>query len=138
MKALRRSSLIAALCVAPLLLGRVGGPGPVGSGQKAVGSRDDVSALLPAFHPSGVPTAFCLLPTGCGDATAALTAAQQFYPRVLGDWVGSELSRVNDAEPTRGCFHLVIRRGEGETFHDLGKNGKLRKVTATWSLEEGL
>src|SRR5947209_8310851 len=117
MKVLRRPSLIAALLVAPLLVGRAGGSRPVGS-------RDDVSALRPAFHPSGLPTAFCLLPTAfctaghTGDANAALTAAQQFYTRVLGDWVGSELSRVNDAEPNRGYFHLIIRRGEGETFYE--------------------
>src|SRR5262249_34761052 len=44
--------------------------------------------------------------------------AQQFYTQVLGDWVGAQVSRVNDAEPTTGYFQLVITRVDGDTFQE--------------------
>jgi hypothetical protein len=88
MRVSRRPTLFAALCVAPLLL----------------------------LRPAGRRAAFCAgLP---GDATAPLAAAQQFYTRVLGDWVGTAISRLNGDEPATAYFHLVIARVEENTFRE--------------------
>jgi hypothetical protein len=53
-----------------------------------------------------------------GDATARLPAAQQFYTRILGDWVGTTVSRLDGAAPVTGYFHLVITRVDGNTFRE--------------------
>jgi hypothetical protein len=52
------------------------------------------------------------------DATARLTAAQQFYTRVLGHWVGTTVSRLDTAEPVTGYFHLLITRVDENTFRE--------------------
>jgi hypothetical protein len=52
------------------------------------------------------------------DATAPLTAAQQFYTRVLGHWVGTTVSRLDTAEPVTGYFHLLITRVDENTFRE--------------------
>src|SRR5438046_802858 len=53
-----------------------------------------------------------------GAATAGAAAAQQFYTRVLGDWVGSTVSRVNNEKPVKGYFHLVVTRPNANTFRE--------------------
>jgi hypothetical protein len=59
------------------------------------------------------------LGAGLADApTAPPTAAQQFYTRALGDWVGTMVSRLNGAEPATGYFHLVITRVDPNTFRE--------------------
>jgi hypothetical protein len=50
--------------------------------------------------------------------TASLTAAQQFYTRVLGDWVGTAVSRLDGAEPATTYFHLLITRVDENTFRE--------------------
>jgi hypothetical protein len=50
--------------------------------------------------------------------TARLTAAQQFYTRVLGHWVGTTVSRLDTAEPVTGYFHLLITRVDENTFRE--------------------
>jgi hypothetical protein len=52
------------------------------------------------------------------DATAQVTVAQQFYTRILGDWVGTTVSRVNEEAPVLGYFHLVITRVDANTFRE--------------------
>jgi hypothetical protein len=52
------------------------------------------------------------------DPTARLTAAQQFYTRVLGHWVGTTVSRLDTAEPVTGYFHLLITRVDENTFRE--------------------
>ena len=52
------------------------------------------------------------------DATARRTAAQQFYTRVLGQWVGTTVSRLDTAEPVTGYFHLLITRVDENTFRE--------------------
>jgi hypothetical protein len=52
------------------------------------------------------------------DATARLTAAQQFYTHVLGHWVGTTVSRLDTAEPVTGYFHLLITRVDENTFRE--------------------
>jgi hypothetical protein len=61
-----------------------------------------------AGHCSGAP----------GDATVGIAAAQQFYTRALGDWVGSTVTRVNSTEPATGYFHLVVTRVDANTFRE--------------------
>jgi hypothetical protein len=51
-------------------------------------------------------------------ATAPSPAAQQFYGQILGDWVGTQVCRVNGAEPTTSYFHLVITRAAENTFQE--------------------
>jgi hypothetical protein len=87
MKGFRRTSLLAALLAALILLCL--------AGRRAVFS----SALAP-------------------DATARLTAAQQFYTRVLGHWVGTTVSRLEGAEPVTGYFHVLIARVDENTFSE--------------------
>lgn len=53
-----------------------------------------------------------------GAATARLTAAQQFYTRVLGQWVGTTVSRLDAAKPVTGSFHLLITRVDANTFRE--------------------
>src|SRR5579884_2557219 len=52
------------------------------------------------------------------DATAHLTAAQQFYTQVLGHWVGTMVTRVNGKEPVTGYFHLIVTRVDANTFRE--------------------
>lgn len=59
---------------------------------------------------------FCAVPAG--DATAQLAAARQFYTRVLGHWVGSTVSQVNQDPAVTGYFHLVISRMDENTFRE--------------------
>lgn len=87
MKVYRRTSLCAALSAAPLLLCLVG------------------------------PQAACYAEPAF-DATAQLTAAQQFYTQVLGHWVGTMVYRVNGKEPVTGYFHLIITRVDANTFRE--------------------
>ena len=51
-------------------------------------------------------------------ATAQVKVAQQFYTRILGDWVGTTVSRVNEDPPVTGYFHLVITRVDANTFRE--------------------
>lgn len=53
-----------------------------------------------------------------GDATVQVTVAQQFYTRILGDWVGTTVSRVNEETPVPGYFHLVITPVDANTFRE--------------------
>ncbi len=53
-----------------------------------------------------------------GDASAPLTVAQQFYTRVLGDWVGTAVSRLDGADPATTYFHLLITRVDENTFRE--------------------
>jgi hypothetical protein len=52
------------------------------------------------------------------DPTAGLAAAQQFYTRVLGHWVGTAVTRVNGAESVTGYFHVAISRIDANTFRE--------------------
>jgi hypothetical protein len=65
---------------------------------------------------AGRRAAFSSAPAG--DATARLTAAQEFYTRVLGHWVGTTVSRLDTAEPVTGYFHLLITRVDENTFRE--------------------
>jgi hypothetical protein len=65
---------------------------------------------------AGRPVVFCSAPAP--DATARLMAAQQFYTRVLGHWVGTAVSRLEGAEPVTGYFHLLITRVDENTFRE--------------------
>jgi hypothetical protein len=59
------------------------------------------------------------LPSGlAGDAATSPTAAQQFYTRVLGDWVGTAVSRLDGADPATTYFHLLITRVDENTFRE--------------------
>jgi hypothetical protein len=53
-----------------------------------------------------------------GDATTPPTAAQQFYTRALGDWVGTTVSRLDGAQPVTGYFHLLITRVNENTIRE--------------------
>jgi hypothetical protein len=53
-----------------------------------------------------------------GDATTPPTAAQQFYAQVLGDWVGTTVSRLDGAKPVTGYFHLLITRVDEHTIRE--------------------
>ncbi len=45
-------------------------------------------------------------------------AAQQFFARVVGQWVGTTTSRLDGAEPVTGYFHLVVTRVDDTTFRE--------------------
>lgn len=53
-----------------------------------------------------------------GATAGRIEAAQQFYTRVLGEWVGTAVSRLNDAQPVTGYFHLAISRVDDHTFRE--------------------
>jgi hypothetical protein len=77
------------------------------------------AALLAApllLGPAGRWAVFGFEPPG--NATDERTVTQQFYARVLGDWVGSTVSRVNEDAPVTGYFHLVITRVDANTFRE--------------------
>jgi hypothetical protein len=60
--------------------------------------------------------AFC---SGLAEASASPpTAAQQFYTRVLGDWVGTTVTRLDGARPVTGYFHLIITRVDENTIRE--------------------
>jgi len=73
-------------------------------------------ATLMVLCLDGRPVAFCS--ELVADPTARLTAAQQFYTRVLGHWVGTTVSRLNGADPVTGYFHLLITRVDENTFRE--------------------
>jgi hypothetical protein len=53
-----------------------------------------------------------------GQASPRPPAAQQFYVRVLGQWVGTTTSRLDGAQPVTGYFHLVVTRVDDNTFRE--------------------
>lgn len=65
-----------------------------------------------------------------GDATPPPMAAQQFYTRALGDWVGTTVSRLDGAQPVTGYFHLVITRVDEHTIREEYTFYRLRPKTA--------
>jgi hypothetical protein len=97
------------------------------------------AALLAAplvLCPTGSRTVFC---SGlAGDATTPPTAAQQFYARVLGDWVGTTVSRLDGAKPVTGYFHLVITRVDENTIREEYTFYRLQSKTAGTSEAGGL
>jgi hypothetical protein len=46
------------------------------------------------------------------------TPAEQFYTRVSGQWVGTTISRLDDAPPVTGYFHLTVSRVDDHTFQE--------------------
>jgi hypothetical protein len=87
-----------------------------------------MSVVLRAFFVSTLlvgPSLLCRVPTRtpCFAAVATdmpnpITDAHQFYVRVLGDWVGTAVSRLGGAEPTMAYFHLVFSRLDANTFRE--------------------
>lgn len=51
-------------------------------------------------------------------ASASASTAEQFYQRILGDWVGTSVSRFDDEEPTTNYFHVKITRSSPRTFRE--------------------
>jgi hypothetical protein len=71
------------------------------------------------------PPLLCLVPTRTtccaaapADTPSPTTEAHQFYLRVLGEWVGTAVSRLSGAEPTLAYFHLVVSRMDANTFRE--------------------
>lgn len=48
----------------------------------------------------------------------AHAAAEGFYARMLGDWVGVSVSRVQGQEPSTSYFHLTVSRSDPRTFRE--------------------
>jgi hypothetical protein len=77
------------------------------------------AALLAALLLLGLDGRRAVFCSGlAGDANDPLAAARQFYARVLGNWVGTTVSRVNDDAPVTGYFHLVVSRVDENTFRE--------------------
>src|SRR5262249_9520777 len=51
-------------------------------------------------------------------SSARAAPAQQFYARVLGDWVGTTVSRLDSDPPVTGYFHLLITRVGENAFQE--------------------
>jgi hypothetical protein len=48
--------------------------------------------------------------------SAAPAGSERFFAMLAGEWVGTAEQRVNDQEPLRRYFHLVVRRRDAGTF----------------------
>ena len=97
------------------------------------------AALLAAallLCPNGSRAIFCSGLTG--NATTPPTAAQQFYARVLGDWVGTTVSRLDGAKPVKGYFHLLITRVDENTIREDYTFYRVQSKTAGSSEAGGL
>jgi hypothetical protein len=69
-----------------------------------------------AFSAAGGGAGLCAeLP---GHPSPQTPAAQQFYTHVLGQWVGTTVSRLDGAQPVTGYFHLLVTRVDDKTFRE--------------------
>lgn len=58
-----------------------------------------------------------LLPT-TGAATPSQERVERFYGRILGDWVGESVARVQGQDTATTYFHLSVTRAEPGVFHE--------------------
>jgi hypothetical protein len=62
--------------------------------------------------------ALCLIASPAAASTLGGAPVERFYERILGDWVGTSVARLQGQEPATTYFHLEITRPNARTFRE--------------------